>query len=163
MMDIFRYLFCLIFSDRSMYMQRKTGIFEGDFCKNTVYRFLNGTKTNWRRFTTLHSVRIINDFMKPLTLDSRKDVFIIDDSVFERSRFRKTELLAKVFDHCSMKYKKGYGMLTLGWSDGNSFLPVNYCLLSAADDKNVLCEAFAHAGTDPNGTTGGIISKICSL
>ena len=27
-MDIFRYLFCLIFSDRSMYMQRKTGTFE---------------------------------------------------------------------------------------------------------------------------------------
>ena len=26
-MDIFRYLFCLIFSDRSMYMQRKTGVF----------------------------------------------------------------------------------------------------------------------------------------
>lgn len=24
-MDIFRYLFCLIFSDRSMYMKRKTG------------------------------------------------------------------------------------------------------------------------------------------
>ena len=54
-MDIFRYLFCLIFSDRSMYMQRKTGVFEGGFCKNTVYRFLNNTKTNWLRFTTLLS------------------------------------------------------------------------------------------------------------
>ena len=54
-MDIFRYLFCLIFSDRSMYMQRKTGVFEGGFCKNTVYRFLNNTKTNWQRFTTLLS------------------------------------------------------------------------------------------------------------
>ena len=29
MMDIFRYLFCLVFSNRSMYMQRKTGVFEG--------------------------------------------------------------------------------------------------------------------------------------
>lgn len=139
--DVFRYLFCLIFSDRSMYMQRKTGVFEEGFCKNTVYRFLNNTKTNWVRFTTLLSTKIINDFMKPLTSDERKDVFIIDDSLFDRSRSSKTELLAKVFDHCSMKYKRGYRMLTLGWSDGNSFIPVNHCLLSAADDKNLLCDA----------------------
>ena len=40
-----------------------------------------------------------------------------------------------------MKYKRGFRMLTLGWSDGNSFIPVNHCLLSAADDKNLLCNA----------------------
>ena len=140
-MDVFRYLFCLVFSDRSMYMQRKTGVFEEGFCKNTVYRFLNSTKTNRLRFTTLLSTRIINDFMKPLTADDRKDVFIIDDSLFDRSRSSKTELLAKVFDHCSMKYKRGFRMLTLGWSDGNSFIPVNHCLLSAAENKNLLCNA----------------------
>lgn len=139
--DVFRYLFCLVFSDRSMYMQQKTGVFEAGFCKNTVYRFLNSTKTNWLRFTTLLSTTIINSFMKPLTEDTRKDVFIIDDSLFDRSRSNKTELLAKVFDHCSMKYKRGFRMLTLGWSDGNSFIPINHCLLSAADDKNLLCEA----------------------
>ena len=139
--EVFRYLFCLIFSNRSMYMQRKTGTFDGSFCKNTVYRFLNNAKINWFRFTTLLSSRIINDFMKPLTGENRKDVFVIDDSLFDRSRSNKTELLAKVFDHCSMKFKRGYRMLTLGWSDGNSFVPVNHCLLSAADDKNLLCEA----------------------
>ena len=183
-MDIFRYLFCLIFSDRSMYMQRKTGVFEGGFCKNTVYRFLNNTKTNWQRFTTLLSARIINNFMKPLTSDNRKDVFIIDDSLFDCSRSCKTELLARVFDHCSMKYKRGYRMLTLGWSDGNSFIPVNHCLLSAAEDKNLLCEASSYDGRslagkrrrqsrrkatevmmelDPHGTKVRIISKICAV
>ena len=139
--EVFRYLFCLIFSERIMYMQRKTGIFDGSFCKNTVYRFLNNAKINWFRFTTLLSSRIINDFMKPLTGENRKDVFVIDDSLFDRSRSKKTELLAKVFDHCSMKYKNGYRMLTLGWSDGNSFVPINHCLMSAADDKNLLCKA----------------------
>ena len=122
-------------------MQRKTGTFDGSFCKNTVYRFLNNAKINWFRFTTLLSSRIINDFMKPLTGENRKDVFVIDDSLFDRSRSKKTELLAKVFDHCSMKYKNGYRMLTLGWSDGNSFVPINHCLMSAADDKNLLCKA----------------------
>ena len=139
--EVFRYLFCLIFSNRSMYMQRKTGTFDGSFCKNTIYRFLNNAKINWFRFTTLLSSRIINDFMKPLTGENRKDVFVIDDSLFDRSRSKKTELLAKVFDHCSMKYKNGYRMLTLGWSDGNSFVPLNHCLMSAADDKNLLCKA----------------------
>ena len=145
-MDIFRYLLCLVFSGRSMYMQRKTGTFTGGFSKNTVYRFLNNTKTNWLRFTTLLSARIINGFMKPLTDEKRKDVFIIDDSLFDRSRSKKTELLARVFDHCTMKYKCGYRMLTLGWSDGNSFVPVNHCLLSAADEKNLLCGAAACDG-----------------
>ena len=144
--DVFRYLFLLVFSDRSMYMQQKTGVFDAGFCKNTVYRFLNSTKTNWLRFTTLLSARIVNDFMKPLTSAERKDVFIIDDSLFDRSRSSKTELLAKVFDHCSMKYKRGFRMLTLGWSDGNSFIPVNHCLLSAADDKNLLCDAESFDG-----------------
>ena len=109
--------------------------------KNTEYRFHNNPKINSLRFTTLLSARIINVFMKPLTDENRRDAFIIDDSLFDRSRSRKTELLAKVFDHCSMKFKCGYRMLTLGWFDGNSFVPVNHCLLSAADDKNLLCEA----------------------
>ena len=84
--------------------------------------------------------------MKPLTNESRKDVFIIDDSLFDRSRSKKTELPAKVFDHCSMKYKSDYRMLTPGWSDGNSFVPINHCLLSAADDKNLICKPASFDG-----------------
>ena len=127
-------------------MQMRTGTFTEDFCKNSVYRFLNSIKTNWMRFTTLLSASIITTFMKPLTSDERKDVFIIDDSLFDRSRSKKTELLAKVFDHCSMKYKRGFRMLTLGWSDGNSFVPINQCLLSAAEDKNLIVDADHYDG-----------------
>ena len=145
-MDIFRYLFCMMFSDRSIYMQMKTGTFEGGFSKNTIYRFLNNARINWQRFTMLLSANIIIGFMKPLTDEKRKDVFIVDDSLFGRSRSKKTELLARVFDHCSMKYRSGFRMLTLGWSDGNSFVPVSHCLLSAADDKNLLCEGKACDG-----------------
>ncbi len=145
-MDIFRYLFCMMFSDRSIYMQMKTGTFEGAFSKNTIYRFLNDARINWQRFTTLLSAHIICRFMKPLTDEERKDVFIVDDSLFDRSRSKKVELLAKVFDHCSMRYKAGFRMLTLGWSDGNSFVPINHCLLSAAEDKNLLCEGKHYDG-----------------
>ncbi len=92
-MDIFRYLFCMMFSDRSVYMQMKTGTFEGGFSKNTIYRFLNNARTNWQRFTTLLSASIINGFMKPLTDEKRKDVFIVDDSLFSRSRSKNVELI----------------------------------------------------------------------
>lgn len=145
-MDIFRYLFCMMFSDRSIYMQMKTGTYEGSFSKNTIYRFLNNARTNWQRFTTLLSADIICSFMKPLTDEKRKDVLIVDDSLFDRSRSKKVELLARVFDHCSMKYRSGFRMLTLGWSDGNSFVPVSYSLLSAAEDRNLLCGSGCHDG-----------------
>ncbi len=145
-MDIFRYIFCMMFSDRSIYMQMKTGTFEGAFSKNTIYRFLNDARINWQRFATLLSSHIICHFMKPLTDEKRKDVFIVDDSLFDRPRSKKVELLAKVFDHCSMKYRAGLRMLTLGWPDGNSFVPINHCLLSAAKDKNLLCEGKHYDG-----------------
>ncbi len=125
--EVFRYLFCLIFLARSMYIQKKTGVFDGSFCKNTVYCFLNNPKINWLRFTTLLSTRIINVFMKPLTDENRRDVFIIDDSLFDRSRSRKTELLAKVFDHYSMKFKSGYHMLTLGPMGTLLFRSITVC------------------------------------
>ncbi|MBR6954883.1 MAG: hypothetical protein IKH77_07605 [Clostridia bacterium] len=46
---LFQYLLCLVFSDRSMYMQLATGRFAEAFGKNTVYRFLSAAKTNWER------------------------------------------------------------------------------------------------------------------
>ena len=46
-----------------------------------------------------------------------------------------------VFDHVEHKYTKGFRMLTLGWSDGNSFLPLSQCLLSSTERENRLQEA----------------------
>ena len=56
-------------------------------------------------------------------------MLIIDDSMFERNRSKKVELLAKAYDHAKHCYKFGFRMLTLGWSDGRTFLPVNSVLL----------------------------------
>ena len=143
-LKIFRYLFCLIFSDRSMYMQIKTGKFKASFSKNTVYRFLGSTKTNWLRFTTMLSEMVANRFMRKLTDEKRDDVFIIDDTFYAKAGYKKSELVAKVSDHVTMKHQKGFRLLTLGWSDGNSFVPVNFHLMSSAKDQNVLdtCKEF---------------------
>ena len=121
-----------------MYMQQRTGSFREDFSKNTFYRFLNSSKTNWLRFTSLLAADIVNNDIKKLTDESRKNVFIIDDSLFNRTSCKKTELGSKVFDHTDMNYKKGYRMLTLSWSDGNTLIPVNSCLLASSKESNVI-------------------------
>ena len=140
-MEIFQYLFLLIFSNRSMYMNLITGRNTPDFAKDTVYRFMKMIQINWIRFTTILSARIIRDAIFPLDSEERVNVFIIDDSMFERNRSKKAELLAKVYDHAKHKYLFGFRMLTLGWSDGSSFLPVNSILLSTENRKNRINEA----------------------
>ncbi len=122
----------------SFYMQNKLGKVLDGFSKNTYYCFLMSPRTNWLRFTTLLSERIINGHLRNLTSENRDDCFVIDDSLYERAGFKRTELASRVFDHVSMRYKKGFRLLTLGWTDGCTFLPINYSLLASNDDEKVL-------------------------
>lgn len=135
--DIFKYKLCNVFADGSMYMQMKTDSFRESFSKNTFYRFLNSAKTNWLKFTTMLSAKVIAT-LEPLTSKDRVNAFIVDDSLFERTSCRKTELGANVFDHCSRRHKKGFRLLSLLWTDGGTAVPVNSCLLSSTQDKNVV-------------------------
>ena len=97
--EIFQYMFLLIFSNRSMYMSLLTGKNTPNFAKDTVYRFMKMVQINWMRFTTILASRIINNAILPLNSEDRANVLIIDDSMFERNRSKKVELLAKVYDH----------------------------------------------------------------
>ena len=135
--DIFKYKLCNVFSNRSMYMQHKTGSFKESFSKNTFYRFLNNSKTNWMRFTTILSKKVA-DTVEPLTNEDRINAFVVDDSLFERTSCKKTELGSRIFDHTSMKYRKGYRLMTLGWTDGNTFLPINSSLLASSKESNLI-------------------------
>jgi hypothetical protein len=103
--------------------------------KDAVYNFLNSPVYNWRRFTLLLSIKIYM-LIQNLLDDSSEEVLVFDDSPYDRSRSKKVELLSKVFDHAANKYIKGFRMLTLGWSDGNSFLGLDFALLSSKEKKN---------------------------
>ena len=118
-----------------------TGRNTPDFAKDTVYRFMKMIQINWIRFTTILSTRIIKDAILPLDSEDRANVLIIADSMFERNRSKKFELLATVYDHAKHKYRFGFRMLTLGWADGSTFLPVNSVLLSTENRKNRINEA----------------------
>jgi len=136
--SILKYKLGNVFIGRSMYMQQRTGSFKEKFSKNTFYRFLNSAKTNWLRFTSLLAADIVNHDLKDLTSEDRTNVFIVDDSLFNRSSCKKTELGSRVFDHTDMSYKKGYRMLTLSWSDGNTLIPVNSCLVASSKESNII-------------------------
>lgn len=103
--------------------------------KDAVYNFLNSPTYNWRRFTHLLFSKIYI-LIRQLLDDSSEEVLIFDDSTYDRSRSKKVELLSRVFDHNTNKYLKGFRMLTLGWSDGNSFLGLDFALLSSAKESN---------------------------
>ena len=156
--EVFQYLFLLIFSNRSMYMSLITGRNTPGFAKDTVYRFMKMIQINWIRFTTLLASRIIKDAIVPLDSKERKNVLIIDDSMFERNRSKKVELLAKAYDHANHRYRFGFRMLTLGWSDGSTFLTVNSVLLSSENKKNRINEA-----ADVDKRTVGYKRRILSI
>ena len=64
--QIFQYLFLLIFSNRSMYMNLLSGRNTPAFAKDAVYRFMKSTQINWIRFTTILASRIIKDAVVPM-------------------------------------------------------------------------------------------------
>ena len=101
------------------------------FKKDAAYDFIKNPKHNWRKFM-LALVATIVRFIDVLTDEQREKVLIFDDSTYDRSRSKVVELLAWIYDHNSGRNLKGFKLLTLGWSDGNSFLPLDFVLCSSA-------------------------------
>ena len=135
---ILQFLFALVFLKKGFYeMMSEKSLPWG---KDVFYRFLASNRINWRRFLLLVSKRLIDVFFLPLTSRKGDRVLILDDSNYSRNRSKNVEHLSKCYDHCSHSYFKGFQMLTLGWSDGRSFLPLLFTLLGSAKEENRLCD-----------------------
>jgi hypothetical protein len=140
--EVFLYLVQLVFTKKSMYMDIQNGSAHTPFARDVVYRFLNATYINWARFLLSLSSLVVQRIVK-LTSESRRNALIIDDSVYERQRSKKVELLANVHDHAEKsksKYKRGFRMLTLAWSDGVTLIPLMFRHLSSSEKKNRFTE-----------------------
>ena len=137
---IFIFLFLLVFQGFNLYrfLQSKKG--DCACSKNTYYRFLGNSHYNWSRFLTLLSSKVIA-LIEPLTNARRVKCFVLDDSVTERGRSKKVELLTRVYDHSIGKCVKGFNLLLLGWTDGFSFIPTGFTMLSSANKENRLVDA----------------------
>ena len=130
-LNVFKLVFLLVFQYKNLFrahQSKKAGDLPG---KDTVYRFLNTPTFNWRQFLLSLSSEMIR-LIKPLTSDQRVTAFVIDDSIYSRNRSKSVELLAKVFDHSTKRTLKGFQLLTLGWTDSATFIPVDFALMSSA-------------------------------
>lgn len=135
---VMRMIFSLVFTGKNLFRYLQADASGGEVGKDTVYRFLNSVNANWRKFLHLLCVAVLNQKILPLTSVDTPKVFIVDDSLYSRNRSKNVELLARVYDHNDQRYYRGFRMLTLGWSDGSSYLPVSFSLLSSANQKNRL-------------------------
>jgi len=135
-----QFLLGLAFTCKNLYRYLEQVKNERPFSKNLIYRFFDNPNANWQLFLLKLGSSIINDYMNPLTDTDRTNVLIFDDSLYSRNRSKKVELLARVYDHVEHKYVKGFRMLTAGWSDGASFVPLAFSLLSSTNSDNRLYE-----------------------
>lgn len=129
--EVFQFLLMLVFQGKNLFRFLNSKRKEQAASKNTYYRFLNDTSFNWTKFILLLSAKVTCIFSN-LTRPERVKVLVLDDSIIKRNQSKTVELLARVYDHVEHKFQKGFTMLTLGWSDGYSFIPVGFNLLSSA-------------------------------
>ena len=132
---LFQILFQLVFQNRNLYRILESNQAETLPRKDAYYRFLNEPRFNWRRFYQLLCIKVVSQF-ETWTSAKRIRVFIVDDSPVSRDRSKKVELLARGFDHVTHKFFRGFQLLTLGWSDGFSFVPLDFSLMSSAKKEN---------------------------
>jgi hypothetical protein len=132
---VFKILFQLVFQARNLFRLLESNHSESLPRKDVYYRFLNEPRFNWRRFYQLLCAKVVSQF-ETLTSSKRIRVFIVDDSPVSRNRSKKVELLARIYDHVLQKYLRGFQLLTIGWSDGFSFVPLDFSLMSSAKEEN---------------------------
>ncbi len=133
--EVFQFLLLLVFQGKNLFRFLNSKHKDQAVSKNTYYRFLNETSYNWKNFLLLLAVKVTAAFDR-LTRPERVKVLVLDDSVIKRNRSKKVELPARGYDHVEHKFQKGFTLLTLGWSDGYSFVPVGFNMLSSAKKSN---------------------------
>lgn len=128
--SLFQLIFMLVFRHKTWFQSLYSKNGAQLPSKDCVYRFLSKSTYNWRKFLSLLSAHTIS-LIDGLTHKNRVKCFIIDDSPYNKNRSKKLELSSRIYDHVSSSFLKGYHMLTLGWSDGASFIPIDFAMVAA--------------------------------
>jgi len=97
--------------------------------RDAFYRFLGHPSYNWRRLLLAAARRLIEELDR-LTGPRGDRVLILDESPYKRDRSKSVQLLGSHYDCNAQCYYRGFRMLTLGWSDGHSFIPQQMELLT---------------------------------
>jgi len=97
--------------------------------KDVLYDFLNNARIDWAKIVLLFAKQVLN-IIKVKTEDTTSvtpKFLVIDDSLLPKTG-KKIETIGKVFDHCTGAYLLGMKLLTLGYYDGKSFLPLGFTI-----------------------------------
>jgi hypothetical protein len=139
---IILYLISLVYTGKTMFEDmRSPNPFAKGFAKDTVYRFLNQTCVNWQVFLLSIAAKVVAEIDR-LTSNDRLSAFIIDDTIFKALYAKKTELVSLVHDNSEKgknKYKWGFRMLTLCWTDGVSLIPLAFRHLASSKKELIRC------------------------
>lgn len=135
-LTIVQFIFSLVLQGKNLYRTLESGRFPDAPKKDAVYDLMNSATYNWRKLLVRVGSSLIEKYIRPLTSKDRDCVLILDDSTYDRNRSKAVELLSRVKDHTTGAYVRGFRMLTLGWSDGATFLPLVFSLLSSRKASN---------------------------
>ena len=133
--EVFKFLLLLVFQGKNLFRFLDSERSDQAVSKNTYYRFLNCPTYNWRKFLTLLSAKVISSISR-LTQPNRVKCSVLDDSPVTRNRSKSVELLARVHNHSTKKYIKGFAMLALAWTDTYTTIPTGFEMLSSQNDSN---------------------------
>ena len=89
------------------------------FSRDSAYRFLSNPSYDWQSLM-LYMASFIISFICKLNKDNKEQIncLVVDDTMIERCRGKKVELLSRQFNHVIGKSVKGFTNLALGWTDG---------------------------------------------
>lgn len=123
------------FSDLKIYQFKHTDLPVPG--RDAFYRFLGKAKYNWAKLLMRVSTRQINE-LNTLTDSSNPRVLIVDSSSYKRDRSKRVEYLGWQYDYNEARHYRGFRLLAAGWSDGHSFVPMGFELLTNQDDDKRL-------------------------
>lgn len=129
--EVFRTLFVLRFLDFDNVRQLIISGVSKEVAhqKDVLYSFLNNPSIPWRKimrlfFKQTHSIILKNTLEQDNT---EPKCLVLDDTILEKTG-KTIEKLGKVFDHCTHIYQLGMKVLTLGYYDGKSFVPIDFSI-----------------------------------
>lgn len=124
----------LCFHPGTAYRMFETGTFYGNYQKDTFYRFDRLPHANWEKLQLEVAHSVIME-IENATDNNHANALVFDDTLYQRTRGKGTQLCSKVFDHNDRKTRLGYRMMTGGWTNGDVYIPFAQSLLASRDSK----------------------------
>lgn len=109
--------------------QSRKGYSQCNCTDQVFYDITSNPKLNWRKLCLLLALKLIRKIAPTMTCAK---CFVLDDTIMERPRSKKVELLSRTYDHVSHRQVKGFTNLLLAWTDGLSSVPVINAVVSSS-------------------------------